>query len=261
MSAPPPGLWARAGRRFLRNRAAAASLVVFGLIALACLLGPWLAPQSVETLDPLLARTLEGGRTSLRVGLLATLLGTAIGVAWGAAAGWFGGRLDTLMLGAVDLLRPLTLVFLAILLVVASGRPFAPAFGAVGAILWLDTARAVRDRMRSLQRSPFVDAARLAALPMPAIARVHLAPNLLGVVLACAALTLPQAIVIESLLSGLGLGVQPATSWGTLLGAGAVDVAIAPWTLLFPAGVLATTLLCLNVLGTALREALELRPG
>ena len=258
------GLWARAGARLRRDRLAMGSAVVLALIALACVAGPWLAPHAAEALDAdrvaaeVLTRTLEGGRVSLLAGLLATLVSVAIGVAWGAVAGYFGGRVDALMMRAVDVLAALPLVLLVILLVVLFGRHFALVCVAVGAINGFDLARAVRGQTLSLRRREFVDAARLAGVPPLAVIRAHLVPNLLGVVLLCATLTVPQVILVESLLSFLGLGVQePAASWGVLVNAGAAGMAAAPWALLFPAGFLAATLLCLNFLGDGLREALE----
>jgi oligopeptide transport system permease protein len=275
------GTWAAAARRLWRNRLAACSLVGLGLIALACVVGPWLAPHSGEALDfasvgtapslddghwfgtdnvgrDLFARTLEGGRVSLLVGLLATLVSVVIGVAWGAIAGYFGGRVDALMMRAVDILYALPFMFLVILLMVLFGRHFALVFVAIGAINWLDMARIVRGQTLSLRRREFVDAARLAGAPPLAIVRGHIVPNLLGVVVVYATLTVPQVILVESFLSFLGLGVQePATSWGVLVNDGAADMEVAPWALLFPAGFLAATLLCLNFLGDALRDVLD----
>lgn len=275
------GLWARAGQRLRRNRLASGSLVMLALVALLCVAGPWLAPHSAEALDferiaakpaldgghwfgtdnvgrDLFARTLEGGRISLLVGLLATLVSVVIGVAWGAIAGYFGGRIDALMMRAVDILYALPFMFLVILLMVLFGRHFVLVFVAVGAINWLDMARIVRGQTLSLRQREFVDAARLAGLPPLAIIRAHIVPNLLGVVIVCATLTVPQVILVESFLSFLGLGVQePATSWGVLVNDGAADMESAPWALLFPAGFLAVTLLCLNFLGDGLRDALD----
>jgi oligopeptide transport system permease protein len=277
----PRNPWSDAARRLWGDRLAAASLVGLGLVALACIAGPWLAPHPAEALDfasvatapaldnghwfgtdnvgrDLFARTLAGGRVSLLVGLLATLVSAGIGVAWGAVAGYFGGRLDAWMMRAVDVLYALPFMFLVILLMVLFGRHFALVFVAIGAINWLDMARIVRGQTLALRRREFVDAARLAGLPPLAIVRAHIVPNLLGVVIVYATLTVPQVIMVESFLSFLGLGVQePATSWGVLVNDGAADMEVAPWALLFPAAFLATTLLCLNFLGDALRDVLD----
>ena len=270
-------------RRLWADRAAAASLVVLALIVLACVLGPFFTPHDGEALDfariaappsladghpfgtdnvgrDLLARTLEGGRVSLLVGLLATLVSAVIGVAWGALAGYHGGRVDAVMMRAVDVLYALPFMFLVILLMVLFGRHLVLVFVAIGAINWLDMARIVRGQALALKQRGFVDAARLAGLPPGAIIRRHIVPNLLGVVVVTATLTVPQVILVESFLSFLGLGVQePATSWGVLVNDGAADMEAAPWALLFPAGFLAATLLCFNFIGDGLRDALDPR--
>ena len=272
-----------AWRRLWRDRAAAASLVVLGLVALACLLGPWLVPHGGEALDferiaappsladghwfgtdsvgrDLLARTLEGGRLSLLVGLAATLVSVLIGVAWGAVAGYVGGRVDAVMMRAVDVLYALPFMLLVILLMVLFGRHLVLIFVAIGAINWLDMARIVRGQTLALKQREFVDAARLAGLAPGTIIRRHIVPNLLGVVIVYAALTVPQVILVESFLSFLGLGVQePATSWGVLVNDGAADMESAPWALLFPAVFLAVTLLCFNFIADGLRDALDPR--
>jgi oligopeptide transport system permease protein len=276
-------LWREAGRRLWQQRLAAASLIVLGAIVLACLVGPLLLPHDPAALDfdhvaappglagghvfgtdnvgrDLLARTLEGGRISLLVGLVATLVSVVIGVAWGAAAGYFGGRIDALLMRAVDILYALPFMFLVLLLMVLFGRHLVLIFVAIGAINWLDMARIVRGQTLVLRRREFVDAARLAGLPPLAIIRRHIVPNLLGVVIVAATLTVPQVILVESFLSFLGLGVQePATSWGVLVNDGAADMEAAPWALLFPATFLVVTLLCFNFIGDALRDALDPR--
>lgn len=268
-------------RRLWRPRRVRAGVIVLGLIVLACVVGPWLVPHAPDALDfdavaappslgsghwfgtdtvgrDLLARTLEGGRLSLLVGLVATLVSVAIGVAWGAVAGYFGGRLDAAMMRAVDILYALPFMFLVILLMVMFGRHLVLIFVAIGAINWLDMARIVRGQTLALKRREFVDAARLAGLPPLAIVRRHIVPNLLGVVIVYAALTVPQVILVESFLSFLGLGVQePATSWGVLVNDGAADMEAAPWALLFPAAFLAVTLFCCNLIGDGLRDALD----
>ena len=270
-------------RRLWGHPLAAASLLVLGLIVLACLFGPLFLPHDGEALDfdhvaappglatghlfgtdnvgrDLLARTLEGGRLSLLVGLVATLVSVIIGVAWGAVAGYFGGRVDAVLMRAVDILYALPFMFLVILLMVLFGRHLVLIFVAIGAINWLDMARIVRGQTLSLKHRAFVDAARLAGVPPLAIIRRHIVPNLLGVVIVYATLTVPQVILVESFLSFLGLGVQePGTSWGVLVNDGAADMEAAPWALLFPAGFLAVTLFCFNFIGDGLRDVLDPR--
>ena len=251
------------------------------LIAL-ILLGPLLSPYAVDSIDfdadwaqpPQLAgqhwfgtdslgrdvfvRSLEGGRISLLVGLAATAVSVLIGVAWGAVAGYFGGRVDELMMRAVDILYALPFLFLVVLLMVLFGRHFWLVFVAIGAINWLDMARIVRGETLALKQREFVQAARLSGLGDAAILLRQILPNLLGTIVVCATLTVPQVILTESFLSFLGLGVQePATSWGALVSEGAREMERTPWALLFPAGLLALTLLSLNLLGDALRDRVE----
>jgi oligopeptide transport system permease protein len=283
MSAASRQLWAETLRRLWQRRLAATSVVVLGLVVLACVLGPLVVPHDAAALDfehvaappgldgghlfgtdnvgrDLLARTLAGGRLSLLVGLVATLVSVLIGIAWGAMAGYFGGRLDAVLMRAVDILYALPFMFLVILLMVLFGRHLVLIFVAIGAINWLDMARIVRGQTLALKQREFVDAARLAGLPPLAIIRRHIVPNVLGVVIVTATLTVPQVILVESFLSFLGLGVQePATSWGVLVNDGAADMEAAPWALLFPATFLAVTLLCLNFIGDGLRDALDPR--
>jgi len=208
----------------------------------------------------LLTRTLMAGRVSLAIGLLAGCVAVVIGVLYGATAGFLGGKTDEVMMRIVDILYSLPFIFFVIMLVVFFGRNFVLMFLAVGAVLWLDMARIVRGQALALKRREFVDAARLAGVPPLAIIRRHIVPNLLGVVIVTATLTVPQVILVESFLSFLGLGVQePATSWGVLVNDGAADMEVAPWALLFPASFLVLTLLCLNFLGDALRDVLDPR--
>lgn len=281
---PRRGPWHDAADRLRENRAAMAGLVLLGFIVLLLLFGPLLSPYSQDHIDfdgqwgaaphaegqhwfgtdtlgrDVYARTLYGGRISLLVGVVATLVSALIGVVYGAVAGYMGGRVDSVMMRSVDILYALPFLFLVILLMVLFGRHFVLVFAAIGAVTWLDMARIVRGQTLSLRKREFVDAARLAGLPAGVIIRRHIVPNLMGVVVVYATLTIPQVILIESFLGFLGLGVQePAASWGALIAEGAGEMQTTPWSLIFPAGFLALTLLGFNLLGDALRDALEPR--
>jgi oligopeptide transport system permease protein len=282
MSRPRPGFW----RRLRRDRVALAAAGVLGLIVLLAIAGPWISPWPYDVIDfdgdwgaapglagghwlgtdelgrDLFARACYGGRISLLVGLSATLVALLIGVAWGALAGYAGGRVDALMMRAVDVLYALPFMFLAILLTVLFGRHIVLLFLAIGAVNWLDMARIVRGQTLSLRRREFVAAAVVSGAGPLAIVRRHIVPNLLGVVVVYATLGVPQVIMVESFLSFLGLGVQePATSWGALVSDGAHAMETTPWALLVPATFLALTLLCFNFLGDALRDALDRGEG
>jgi oligopeptide transport system permease protein len=128
-------------------------------------------------------------------------------------------------------------------------------FVAIGAVNWLDMARIVRGQTMSIKQRQFVDAARLIGVSTPGIIFRHITPNLFGVVVVYLTLTIPQAILVESFVSFLGLGVQePQTSLGALVNDGVRQMEAAPWLLLIPAGVLAAVLLCFNFLGDGLRD-------
>ena len=139
-------------------------------------------------------------------------------------------------------------------------RSFLLMFVAIGAINWLDMARIVRGQTLSLRERAFVEAAKLNGVSTAAILRRHIAPNLMGVVMVYVTLTIPQAILVESFLSFLGLGIQePRTSLGSLVNGGANQMESAPWLLLLPGGLLATILLCFNFLGDGLRDLFDAR--
>ncbi len=258
----------------------AASLLL--VLALLCIAGPWLSPYAFDTIDfdgdwsaapsaqhwfgtdalgrDLYTRTLVGGRISLLVGLVGTLVSLLIGVFYGAVAGTVGGRVDALMMRIVDILYALPFLFLVILLMVLFGRHLLLVFAAIGAINWLDMARIVRGETLALRQRDFVASAIVSGAGPGRVLRVHIVPNLLGVVVVYATLTVPQVILMEAFLSFLGLGVQaPATSWGALVNEGARDMSAAPNALIFPAAFLAATLFALNALGDALRDALDPR--
>jgi oligopeptide transport system permease protein len=208
----------------------------------------------------LFVRSLSGARITLLVAVVASLVSLVIGVAYGAIAGYAGGKVDALMMRMVDALYALPFVFLVILLMVAFERNFLLIFVAIGAINWLDMARIVRGQVLSLKRREFVDAARLSGLSPVGIVVRHIAPNLLGVVVVYMTLTIPQAILFESFLSFLGLGVQePQTSLGALVNDGVAQMERAPWMLLIPATMLAVLLLAFNFLGDGLRDAVDPR--
>ena len=181
-----------------------------------------------------------------------------IGISYGATAGYFGGRVDHFMMRLVDILYAMPFMFFVILLMVLFGRNIVLIFVAIGAINWLDMARIVRGQTMSLKQRDFVNAARLIGVPVSRIVFRHIAPNLLGVVIVYATLTIPQAILVESFLSFLGLGVQePQPSLGTLVNYGVSQMEAAPWMLLIPAAFLALILLCLNFLGDGMRDLFD----
>jgi oligopeptide transport system permease protein len=264
-----------------RDRMFLAAASVVGFIGLLVIVGPWIAPHNYYAMDmtavqvppslasghwfgtddlgrDLFARVMQGGRISLLVGLVSTFVSLVVGVSWGATAGYLGGRIDSVMMRIVDVLYAMPFMFFVILLMVVFGRNIVLIFVAIGAINWLDMARIVRGQTLALRQREFIAAAEAIGAPRRSIIFRHIVPNLLGVVAVYVTLTIPQVILVESFLSFLGLGVQePMTSWGALVQQGAQLMEAAPWTLLYPAGFLAVTLLSLNFIGDALRDALD----
>ena len=273
-------LWDDAGRRLMANKAAVASLVVLALLVLLAVLGPYLTPFAYDQVDKadvwlpplraghllgsdalgrdLLARLLMGLRVSLAIGLVATFVSLAIGIAWGAVAGYVGGKLDEAMMRIVDVLYSLPFIFFVILLMVTFGSNIVLIFVAIGAVEWLTMSRIVRGQTLTLKNKEFVEAARAAGLGRGAIIARHIVPNLLGPVVIYVTLTIPAVILAESFLSFLGLGVQPPmASLGALIAAGASDMELAPWLLVFPSLVMVLTLMCFNFIGDGLRDAID----
>jgi peptide/nickel transport system permease protein/oligopeptide transport system permease protein len=227
----------------------------------------------------LLYRVLTGGRVSLLVGLCGALVSLFIGTAWGLVAGYAGGRIDSFMMRVVDVLYSVPrLIFLLIAInafnaglqewasregwvwLVQSSR-IAILIVTLGLIEWLTMARIIRGQVLSLKERQFVTAARALGQSHVKILTRHLLPNLAGMIFVYLTLTIPAVIIDESFLSFLGLGIQaPQASWGSLLadGAGAINpVRSFWWLLVFPAASMALTLLALNFLGDALRDAFD----
>jgi oligopeptide transport system permease protein len=293
-------LWRDAWRRLLKNKLAVFGLIVVIIVTLASIIGPTLiqrsfgfTPDYIPTHDIRLtrsfppftgpngefswahpmgtdnagrdqfARVLQGGQISLFVGILSTLVSLLIGVSYGAIAGYFGGRIDNVMMRIVDALYslPYVIVVIVLLSMFRSQTPRGQLillFVALGSISWLTMARIVRGQVLSLKNQEFVLAARATGVSGARIIFRHLVPNTLGPVIVYATLTIPQIMLTEAFLSFLGFGVQaPLASWGSLASEGILNLAIFPWQLIFPGVTMALTLFSLNFLGDGLRDALD----
>ncbi|HME40116.1 MAG TPA: ABC transporter permease subunit [Steroidobacteraceae bacterium] len=272
-----------AAHRLRSNPGAMCALILtLGIVALT-LFGPWFNPNGSEALDwahvasqpglqsahwfgtdrlgrDLFARTLEGARVSLAVGLVASAVSLVVGIGYGAAAGYIGGRTDHVMMRLIEILSGLPLIFFVIFLTVIFGRSEYLLFLSIGAVGWLTMARIVRGQTLSIRQREFIEAAVASGASTARIIVKHVIPNLLGPVIVYATLTVPQIIMFESFLSFLGLGVQePHASLGTLIAEGAGEMEAAPWILLVPGGLLAVLLLSLNIFGDGLRDALDVK--
>jgi oligopeptide transport system permease protein len=299
-----------AWRRLRKNRAAVVSGVLLLAMVAACVLVPQLSHWRYDQADlatgptppswqhwmgtdflgrDMMARTFFGGRISFAVGVVATLVSFVIGVTWGGVAGYFGGKVDALMMRLVDALYTFPFLILVILLMVFfandktvlyrafravlglfAEHPEDPSylpvfqivivFAALGGISWLTMARIVRGQVISLRGQPFIEAARSIGAGHAALIFRHLLPNALGPIIVYTTLTIPEVMMVEAFLSFLGLGTQePLSSWGLLASTGADAMDLYPWQIVFPGLMLALTLFCFNFLGDGLRDALDPR--
>lgn len=206
----------------------------------------------------LLTRVLVGGRISLAVGFAATLVSVLIGVVWGSIAGFAGGKTDDVMMRFADFLYALPFTVIVILLMVVFGKNFVLLFVAIGCVEWLNMARIVRGQVISLKHREFVEAAISLGLPNHRILFRHLIPNVMSSIIIYATLTVPSVMLLEALLSFLGLGVQPPlSSWGVLIDEGSRTIQTSLWLLVFPGLFFSLTLFSLNFLGDGLRDALD----
>ena len=267
-----------AWRRLKKNKPAMFGLVVLAVLVVLSVFAPWLTPYSYSGQDlelgpsppsaahwlgsdlfgrDLLTRMLYGSRISLAVGFIATTVALLIGVTWGALAGYLGGRIDALMMRAVDVLYALPFTIFIILLMVVFGNNIILLFLAIGAVEWLTMARIVRGQVLHVKQQDFVEAAVSLGLTRLQIITRHVIPNVMGPVIVYATLTVPNVILLESFLSFLGLGIQPPqSSWGLLISYGVETMEEYPWLLIYPAALLSLTLFSLNFLGDGLRDAL-----
>jgi|TARA_B100001142_G_scaffold57362_1_gene56165 oligopeptide transport system permease protein len=272
-------LWNDAYRRLVQNKAAMIGGMILVFFILCAIFAPLIAPYSYSYQDldlgaskpswehllgtdvmgrDLLSRILYGARISLMVGFVATGVALVIGVSWGIIAGYFGGRVDSIMMRIVDVLYGLPFIIFIILLMVIFGRNLWLLFGAIGAVEWLTMARIVRGQVIGLKNQEFVLAAQAMGVSNMSMFKKHLFPNILGPIAVYATLTIPQVMLLESFLSFLGLGIQPPmSSWGTLIKDGVESMEEYSWLLIYPGLTFTITLFALNFFGDGLRDALD----
>ena len=272
-------LWSDGWRRLLANKAAVAGGIILILLIVLAIFAPWIAPHSYsyQNLDlgaqppssdfllgtdtlgrDLFSRILYGARVSLLVGFVATGVALVIGVSWGIVAGYFGGRIDSVMMRIVDVLYGLPFIIFIILLMVIFGRNIWLLFAAIGAVEWLTMARIVRGQVLSIKNQEYVLAAQAMGVTNMQMFRKHIFPNILGPIAVYATLTIPQVMLLEAFLSFLGLGIQPPmSSWGTLIRYGVESMEEYSWLLIYPGLTFTITLFALNFFGDGLRDALD----
>lgn len=203
----------------------------------------------------LLARLLAGARVSLTVGMLAMLVAVGVGTTIGTVAGFGGGRVDAVLMRLTDAALAVPALFVVILVLTFMGSSVFTLVAAIGATSWMGAARVVRGELRVLREQPFVEAARALGTPHLSIMVRHLLPHLVPTVLVAATVGVPSAILMESALSFLGLGVQPpAASWGNMLSGAQTYLTSYPWLALYPGLLILCTVLAVNTLGETLRN-------
>ena len=265
-------------RYSLTSKLSACFLLIVSVLAI---LAPWVAPYSYETQDTLhtlafpslehwmgtdrlgrdlFSRMIYGARVSLFIGVFTTLFALLVGTVYGAISAYVGGRVDNLLMRLVDVVFALPDLLMIILITVLMGRGVAGVFIALSLVSWVTVARLVRGEALRIKEFPYVQAARaLGARPTRILVR-EIFPNILGILVVTMSFRIPMAILAESTLSFIGLGIAPPfSSWGTLANDGWTAIKFYPHLILFPSLAIFLTILSFNFLGDGLREVLDPR--
>ena len=251
------------------------------IIFLVSLLAPWVAPYSYQEQDTLnilafpgvehflgtdrlgrdlLSRMIYGARVSLFVGVFSTLIALVIGTVYGTISAYVGGKTDNLMMRVVDVVFALPDLLMIILITVLMGRGVTGVFIALTMVSWVTIARLVRGEVLRIKEYPFILAAKALGASHYRIMLREIFPNILGILVVTLSFRIPVAILAESTLSFIGLGIAPpASSWGTLASDGWTAIKFYPHLILFPSLAIFFTILSFNFLGEGLREYLDPR--
>lgn len=265
--------------KFLRHRLAIVSACVLLLLGCLCYLAPIIAPYEFDAIDlrnirkppnmehilgtdalgrDLFTRLLFGGRISITIGLTAALLGTSLGTLIGAPAGYYGGRIDNLLMRLTDLAYSIPTLPLIIVISAYASTQAVGIVLIIGFFSWMSTARVVRGAILSVKENEYVTAARALGARDRLIIFRHILPNIFNSVIVGATLGVGNAIIVESSLSFLGLGVSPPTpTWGNMLMDSQATMATQPWLTIFPGMAILITVLCVNFIGDGLQDALD----
>src|SRR5882672_3498139 len=289
---PSRSLWSDTWRQFRRHRLAMFGVVVFSILLLATLAGPFIYRTSSDAIDysqglqgpslqhpfgtddlgrDLLARVLLGGRVSMAVGVVAVLIAITLGTTVGAVAGFFGGRADSLLMRVTDVFLALPVLPLLLMVTYLFRDPLKRVFGpelgiflrivgVIGALNWMALARLVRAGFLSIKQKEFVEAARCVGASNRRLMANHILPNTLSAVIVAATVGVGQAIITESALSFLGLGFPPdMPTWGRLLYDAQNFLDLGPHWAIFPGLMIFLIVLSINYIGDGLRDALDPR--
>src|ERR1700704_4266130 len=289
---PARSLWSDAWRQFRRHRLAMFGVIVFSILLVATLIGPFIYRASSDAIDysqgllgpslqhpfgtddlgrDLLARVLLGGRVSMAVGVVAVLIMITLGTTVGAVAGFFGGRTDSLLMRVTDVFLALPVLPLLLMVTYLFRDPLKRVFGpelgifllivgVIGALNWMALARLVRASFLSIKQKEFVEAARCVGSSNRRLMTTPILPNTLSAVIVAATIGVGQAIITESALSFLGLGFPPdVPTWGRLLYDAQNFLDLGPHWAIFPGLMIFLIVLSINYIGDGLRDALDPR--
>jgi peptide/nickel transport system permease protein len=270
----------RAGRRLLRDRVGIAGAAIIFVVAAAAVLAPWLAPADPTAMQPdqlsppsranwlgtdevgrdVLSRLMHGGRVSLVVSVSSMSASALAGIAVGLAAGFYGGRLDSALVGAMDIVFAFPGILLALAIMAVLGTAVRNLVLALAIVSLPSFARIVRASTLSVKGLDYVEAARGLGASDRRILLRHVLPNIAAPVIVQYTIGLAFAILTEAGLSFIGLGVQPpAPSWGAMLSRGKDFLEISPWPAVFPGLAIMVTVLGFNFVGDSLRDVLDPR--
>lgn len=277
---PHVSYWGDAWRRFRKNKLALTAFTVLAILALMCIFAPILSPYEYETMDPsarlsgmtwahpfgtdklgrdIFTRVWIGGRISLTIGLVGALVSAVIGCIYGGISAYFGGMVDNIMMRIVEVLISVPYLIVVILMsVVLDSKSLGTMLLAMTITGWCGTARFVRAQMLQLKTAEYTLAAQaLGVSPWKTVIR-HFIPNTMGVIIVSVTFAIPGYIFSEAFLSYMNLGIQPpGTSWGVLVSSAQSQFQFYPNQLIFPALMIALTMLCFTLIGDGLRDALD----
>lgn len=270
------GVFARLCRE---NKLAVASAVLIALFALAAIFAPLLTPYSFDEMDLLnrlsapsrahplgtdeagrdiLTRMLYGSRVSLLVGVVPTIASMLLGAALGILAGYFGGKTDAVIMRLADIMLAFPSMLLAMVIMYTLGDGIINIFLALALVNWASVARIVRSETLKLKESEYVEAARSIGVNKLTIMLRHILPNCLPSLIVLFTLNIPSAILSESSLSFLGIGIKaPQASWGLMVNTGRQFLYSQPWLSLSPCVAIILIVLAFNFLGDGLRDVLD----
>ncbi len=276
---PSMTYWQDAWRRLKKSKVSMFALIILILLITMAIIGPMMVKYSyfdnnlmfndrapsaehwfgTDTLGrDLWARVWVGARVSLFIGIVVTLIEGAIGILLGGASGYFGGKLDMVLMRTVDILMGLPFLVIVVLIMMLMKPGIVPIIVALVVVGWISIARLVRGQVLALKEQEFVLAAKTLGASSARLIIKHLIPNCLGVIIVNLTFSIPSAIFAEAFLSYIGLGVNPPmTSWGQLAAAGAQVFQTRPYQMFIPAILISMTMLSLQLFGDGLRDALD----